>query len=89
MPIPVMRDGRLVGNPLDGADLTKLKSQDKSALLEVLTKADAGKSLSLDDLNVVMASRRKTGVKPPPADSSAPSLSDTLAKMKEVFGNGR
>lgn len=83
MPTPVMRDGRLVGNPLQGGDLTKLDSEQKHRVLDVLNKAEAGKLMTLDDLNTVMKARKATGA----SDKRDPmaSIRESVRKLQEVM----
>lgn len=75
-----IRNGRLTGSPLAGADLDRLTHQQKRDVLGVLRKAEDGKAMTLDDMTTIMKARKAAL----PVDAVA-KAQQTLAQLKEAL----
>lgn len=84
MGAPLIRDGKLVGDPLKGVDLASLSQSQKSELLSAVNKIQDGEDLRIADLNAIIKARAVSRGKGKPL-STAEKITHDLERLKKLL----
>lgn len=60
---PLIRDGKMTGNPLEGGDLSRLDAEQAHKMNDILKRAQAGKTVTTSDVQTILKARSTIGVK--------------------------